>query len=290
MRVLYISNTAGAMTPVVRWLIKNGHQSRVVMRKKYDSIGSTSFLDCSVMVDSPYDFYRAVIAEIRKFRPDVVHSNSSIIGVILARMFAPRTPLILMYHGSEIRDRRKVHPEASLTDKIIVSTPDLDAYGEWYDRPVSDIFEYKGGRKLNTALMLYASHHMFDFRENSLEWCRERNIELTIINLDTDPIIPHSEMPAYLSKFEYYIDFKGYGDTRAFSLVALEAMKCGCKIVSDTDPSRIVTQKDYSVRTPQDYLILYNLLKKPSIRQTLRRVPRLIISILKFLLARTTLS
>ncbi|MHA1864446.1 MAG: glycosyltransferase [Candidatus Thorarchaeota archaeon] len=282
MRILYISNTAGVMSPVIKWLNKSGNKSRVIMRKKYDLIEHTSPLDCSIMVDSPRDFYRAVYVEIRNFKPDIIQSNSNIIGIILARLFAHRTPLILMYHGSEVRGRKKVHPEASLADKIIVSTPDLEEYGEWYDRPVSNIFKDKGGRILGTAFMIYASYNMLDLRKESKKWCKDRNLELTIMDLDNDPKIPRSEMPAYLSKFEYYIDFKGYGNSRAFSLVAIEAMKCGCKVVSDSDPTRIVTIDDYKVRTPEDYFMLYQSMKRPTIGRTIRRLPRLLISMLNF--------
>jgi hypothetical protein len=289
MRVLYISNTAGAMSPVIRWLNKSGHESRVIMRRKYDLIEHTSSLDCSIMVDTPSEFYRAILGEIQNFKPDIIQSNSNIIGVILARLFAIRTPLILMYHGSEVRGRKKVHPEASLTDKIIVSTPDLENYGEWYDRPVSEIFEYKGGRISATALMLHAPYHMLDLRKEAKQWCKNRNIKLTIMKLDKDSMIPHSEMPAYLSQFEFYLDFKGYGDPRALSLVAIEAMKCGCKVVSDTDSTRIYTSENYKIRTPQDYLYLYKSIKRPTYGRTLRRLPRLLISTMKFLFLRFTL-
>ncbi len=261
LRVLYLWNTAGALTPVADWLLDHGHQARILMSTEYDLFGSTSCSDAALMVDSVISYYLEVLRHLLVFQPTHVHINANIPSLILARLLKPTTPIVFQYHGIEVRYRDRVHPEMALADRVIVSTPDLRDYGRWYDRPVSKMFYYRGGREPNTAVMFYADYFMEDLRREAKQWCEERNIDLRIIQRGLDPIIPYAEMPQFLSKFEYFMDFKGYGDPEAISRLALEAIACGCKIVSDTDPTHVID--DYDLPKPEVYYELYTDMKRP---------------------------
>jgi hypothetical protein len=181
----------------------------------------------------------------------------------LARLFCPTTPIVFQYHGGRVRYRKKAHEETTLADKVIVSTPDLSDFGEWFDRPVDKMFRYRGNRKLGTALMFYATYFMKDLRNEAEEWCKERGLDLTIVERGKDEGIPYLQMPTFLSQFEYFLDFKGYGDPKAISRLAIEAYACGCKIVSDTDPSREIIV--YNLPKPEIYVDLYKSLEDPPI-------------------------
>ncbi|MEM2142076.1 MAG: hypothetical protein QXQ81_02325, partial [Candidatus Thorarchaeota archaeon] len=78
--------------------------------------------------------------------------------------------------------------------------------------------------------------------------------------------IPSAEMPAFLSRFEYYFDYKGID---ALSKKAMEAIECGCKVIPEGDDSIVLTS--YKKTTPRDYLKLYRSLPRPSMMLSLAR-------------------
>lgn len=238
MRVLFCWNTAATFNSVADWLIDNGHDARIIMRESLDLGDCTKTHRAGIVVDTPNDYYREVIHQIREFKPTHIHVSSSIKCLLISRILAPRTPIIFSYHGTDIRGREKAHKETSVADYVTVTTPDLARYGKWIDRPSDPIFYYRGGRVQNTALMLYNGNFILDQRELAKEWCRERNISLTILDR-TDPnykMIQYIDMPEVYSKYEYYLDFKGFiGKQFALSKAAIEAFQCGCEVFHDSD-------------------------------------------------------
>jgi hypothetical protein len=262
LRVLYLWNTAGALTPVADWLVANGHQARILMSSKYDLFGNTSMSKTAQMVNSNMEYYNAVVTQLLAYRPTHIHVNQHLQSLVLARLLCPSTPIVFQYHGAEVRYRKTVHPEMALADKVIVSTPDLKRYGEWYDRPVHSMFNYRGGRKKNTAVMFYASFYMKDLRKEARDWCRKRGIELEILEREKGQGVEYMQMPEFLSRFEYFLDFKGYEHPDAISRLAVEALACGCKVVSDTNPDRVI--ETYKFARPEMYFRLYQSISPPS--------------------------
>jgi len=286
MRVLYLWNTAGALTPVADWLVENGHQAKILMSSRYDVFGSTSMSRTARMVYSRGEYYKAMVSELLTYQPTHIHVNQSLQSLVLARLLHPRTPIVFQYHGVEVRYRDRVHHEMVLADKVIVSTPDLERYGEWYDRPVDKMFYYRGGRIKKTALMLYAPFFMKDLRKAAKEWCRERGIELRILDREKGEGVPYRDMPEFLSKFEYYLDFKGYGDTRAISRLAVEALACGCRVVSDTDSNHVI--ETYRFARPEMYFDLYHSMRRPSV--SIRRELAVLVGLAKWATRRLVVS
>lgn len=280
MKVLILWNTAGAFTPIAKHLNSNGHQARIVMREDFDPFKHSVDSGFAVMVNSAKGFYAEGLKQILyKFRPDIIHCSSSMKMLVIARAIAPRTPIILSYHGSDIRFAPRPHAVAGLADFIHVTTPDLQQYGTWIDRVVDDYFHYRGGRRLNTALMYYSPHYYVDTRKAALKWCAERNITLTIIDR-TDPDfkpIPNKDMPVIYSAHEYYLDWKGQKDKiDALSRSALEALACGCKVVHDSDVDKIISAEDYQLTRPKVYEELYESLHKKSYWKAIKRYPRVL--------------
>ncbi len=282
LRVLILWNTGGSLAEVCDWLNKNGHESIIIMRSGYDKYGHTSRVSGSVMVDSAKDFYKACRKYLKEWNPTHIHVSTVIRALVLARQYQKRTPIVFEYHGGEIRSRKKPHPEVSLADIIAVSTHDLLKYGDiWLDRPIPIWFEYKGGRVPGTAVMTYHPNYHKDQREMAKKWCKERSLELTIIDRSVDPPIPYKEMPEFLSRYEYYLEFKGF-PLVSLSKNAIEAIACGCKVVADAKPNEIIG--DYKIVTSVDYYNLYRSMRKPKF--TLRRALRLLISYPKWLVGR----
>lgn len=250
------------------------------MRREQDVAGIVSQSKYASMVSTALGFYKASVLEILRFKPHVIHVNQGYDILPLVRLFAPKTPIVMQYHGEEIRGRSMIHLETELADRITVSTQDLTQYGELLDRPVSSEFTYKGGREPNTAVMLYANYFPKDLRDFAREWCESNGVRLTILNRHTDPLIPFEQMPVFLSKFEYFLDLKGIPE--ALSKAALEALNCGCKILHDSNTTAVLT--DYDFTTPRDYLEFYESLDTPSYLMVFKRIPRLLTLLLKQLI------
>ncbi|MEM4735355.1 MAG: hypothetical protein QXS20_06495 [Candidatus Thorarchaeota archaeon] len=126
MRILFIWDTAGAMTPVAEWLNEQGHESAVLMHSAYDRYGRTSISKTSVLFDTLREFYTGILSTIRRMRPTHIHVSCNLRALTIARAGAPHLPMVMQYHGDDVRDRESVHIDVRLlADKVIVSTPDL---------------------------------------------------------------------------------------------------------------------------------------------------------------------
>ena len=282
MKVLILCNTAATFNPVANWLLDHGHEVRMIMNSVWDLGRCTQDHPAGIVTDSARSFYKVSIQQIKQFKPDVIHVSSSIKMLVLARLYAPRTPIVFSYHGSEVRGRKKRHYEAKLADVVTVSTPDLQQYGVWYDRPVEACFYYRGSREPNTAFMLYNDNFILDQREFARQWCKERCIKLTILDR-SEPghvTVPYYQMPFLYSKYEYYLDFKGHiGRQYALSKAAMEAFACGCKVIHEEGQVENIKFPD-----PDEYYRLYDSLKRSSVWGTLKRIPVLVYGLTRTLL------
>lgn len=263
MRVLICWNTAAVFNPLANWLLENGHDVRIIMRSKFDLGNNTADHPAGIVVNSSDDFFLECMHQVRKFKPDIIQTSSSIKGLLLMRLIAPRSPIVLTYHGSDVRGRKEAHPESRLADFVTVTTQDLAKFGVWMNRPIESQFTYCGGRKPDTALMLYGDHFLSDERKSTKDWCAYRNIKLTILDRTKADCkaIPYRLMPQFFSKFEYYLEFKGQtGDNYALSKSAMEAFCCGCKVIHESGPITSI-----KLAEPDEYYRLYITLKRASI-------------------------
>jgi hypothetical protein len=263
MKVLYAFNVAGAFSRVAKYLNSTGHKARIIGRSDLDVLGLTKDSGCAVMVNGAKRLYLELIKQIFRFRPNIIHVSSSMELLRIARRFAPRTPIIMSYHGTDIRGKplEEAKRAAELADFIHVTTPDLQMYGEWIDRVIGEHFYYRGGREDDTALMYYSPHFPVDCRNTARRLCLERELTLTFLD-STDPEyepIPNKDMPHLYSKYEYYLDLKGIPDAR--SLCALEALACGCKVIHDPYLPAL-TSDDYPLAKVDAYITLYEELMK----------------------------
>lgn len=262
MKVLVCWNTAAAFNPLADWLLENGHDVRIVMRSGFDVGDCTANHPAGVMVNSATNFYRECMRQVRKFKPDIIQASSSIKALVLVRLIAPRSLIVLTYHGTDVRGRKEAHPESRLADFVTVTTQDLSKFGVWMNRSIGSHFAYRGGRKPNTALMLYSDNFILDQRKNAKDWCNYKNIELTLLDR-TNPdcqVIPYHLMPEFYSQFEYYLEFKGQtGDNYALSKAAMEAFCCGCKVIHESGPITSI-----KLAEPDEYYRLYLTLKRAS--------------------------
>jgi hypothetical protein len=174
----------------------------------------------------------------------------------LAKIICPWIPVLLHYHGDDIRNRETPYLIKKLAKKIVVSTLDLvrDNF-ELYTCPISPRFRDYENRKQKTAL--YCLTPPVDQTEKAKAFCQEHDLELTILDRK-EKYIPYSQLPEFLSSFEYVLDLKGLTSPSVISKLALEAISCGCKILVDT--GEIITT--FPTRTGKDYFNLYQEMLK----------------------------
>lgn len=230
--VLHIWNTAGVSSILAKYQKRLfGWNSWVVMRKKFDLFGLTTYgdaFDCGTIL-----FY--IKAILKSINYDLIHIHSLDKMVKFSKIIFPRKKVVLHYHGTDIRgkwdEKRKYW---KLADMIIVSTPDiLEGAPEgtiYLSNPVdTDLFKpIPSLRKKNTALFVLIRKPS---SEGNLEWAektaKDMDLELTILDRDNAPV-PYEELPEYLNKFEYFIDRK---KILSLSKTALEALACGLKVI-----------------------------------------------------------
>jgi hypothetical protein len=272
MKLLVAQNTAGALTPVVDWLVDKGHSAKILVSQDIFALSSYS---PNAQIFPRRLLYEKLIEHMFENSPDIIHINTAHILIPFVRLFTQRTPIVFMYHGSEARTRGNLglshRKEVLWADRIIVSTQDLIDFGDWFDRPIPSYFRYTGGRVKGSALMIYAEFfgkYGKDQRELARKVCDTLGLNLTIREKRNENPIPNNEMPKLYSQYEYYLDFKGLDtkETFALSKCALESMLCGCKVLQDSDPYCPVDSKEHlkGEELFVQYEAMYDSLEKSS--------------------------
>lgn len=221
MNVLHIWDVCGNSQYITEKLTKLGHKSKVITRTEYSRKNLSKY-------------YLRVIINLLSFRADIVHINSWDKGIILAKIFSPKSKIIMHYHGSDIIDRVVPLRVQLLANKICFSTKNLIDSCASYDQ----------------CLLPVIIPEMFYYRG-----CRE---EGTTLVLDQDNrTIPYELMPIILSHYEYYRDKKrrpNITSSEVLSKTGMEAIQCGTKVI--TDSGEIV--ESFPMTKLRDYFIIYN--------------------------------
>lgn len=226
MRILHVWNTAGVASTIAKFMDRiHGTSSTVMYRRVFDKFGYTVYgelLDCGAK-----EF--VIRALLRSLRFDIVHIHSLDNLVPLFRLLNPRKPIVLHYHGSEIRGKwafkKRFWNVPNVT--VLVSTPDLlvgaPDHAIYLPNPVdTDIFHPNQGvvRKPRSAL----AFRCFIDEAKVRMYAEKHGLELTVLERN----YPFLDMPRLLSSYEYFIDKT---ELSSLSKTALEALACGTKVI-----------------------------------------------------------
>ncbi len=202
MKILHIWNTAGVASILAKHMDKlYNTSSKVIVRSNYDPFGLTTYGEIWNIGAKMFLYKASFLA--RKF--DIIHVHS--LNEIIPKL-SGKKPLIIHYHGTDIRGRWEEKREIwSKADEIIVSTRDLlDGAPDnviYLPNPVdTDLFYDKGNRVKETVF-----HISYNADNDAIDIAKELNLKLTIHNRDISPI-PYKDMADILSRYEYYIDIK----------------------------------------------------------------------------------
>jgi len=225
--------------------------------KFMDKIYSTkSFVTCRKSCD-PFDvttYGKAYNESAKRYilrnlwiarRYHIIHVHSFDWIVPLLKMLYPTKPVLLHYHGTDIRgkwrDRKKFWRWA---DVILVSTEDLLKYAPdraiYLPNPVdTELFSLLNLRRKSKALLMvkHGRSHMWRFIQPLAEKVsNETGIPYELWFCDKHPV-PYIKMPFLLNKYEYFYDFP-HGHTErdkilpVRSLTGLQALACGLKVIN----------------------------------------------------------
>lgn len=230
MKILHVWNTAGVASILAKHMDRlYDTSSKVITRNHYDRYGLTTYGEVW-NTRAKIFLYRTFLLA-RKF--DIIHIHS--LNEIVPKLRMYKKPLILHYHGSDIRGKWEDNKHIwSHADAIIVATRDLlDGAPDnviYLPNPIdTDLFYDRDKRIKGTAF------HISYNADNDAKYIAKRlNLKLTVHDRKTNPI-PYKEMPELLSKYEYYIDIRrdSLGNIyENISKTGLEALACNCKVIT----------------------------------------------------------
>lgn len=231
MKILFIGDICGIASLQRKYLKQlYGIEGNVVQRVRYDLGGVSQFYKATMKGSSnslkTYSISQSLVH-------DVVHVHAYDTLVRWVKWLA-RKPIVLQYHGSDIRwrreEKRKYYKHA---DQIIVSTPDLledMPEATYLPNPVDTELFVPRKKKfcLGTAF-----HFLYDADDYAKEFTETYSLSLVTHDRSVDPI-PYYEMPQVLSKYEYYVDVRRSNGkiVECLSRTALEALACGVKVIN----------------------------------------------------------
>jgi len=250
MKVLHINNVAGVASLLVEGLRHRGIKADLVVRKQHPY----KFPFEKVVDVRARDFLLHVLKLSQGY--DIVHVHGlpykQYLNIDIFALKTLGSRLIVHLHGTEIRtSHSKVLIKVALqfSNHVLLSTPDLVFYypkATWLPNPIDPIFKpSENSGKYEKALYL---RKWYERERESIvrETCQEMGLELTI----PDKPIPYNEMPHFLNQFEVFFD---RFTIPSLSKTALEALACGCKVISwkgpVTNPEEIIKNHNLSVVT-----------------------------------------
>lgn len=231
--VLHVWNTAGVACTLAKWTNRvYGVHTDVYAMKRYDPFGHITYGTPRLENDARFRYL--VIQNIPDF--DIVHLHEFDPLALKIRRCYPEKPLIMHYHGSDIRgqwNRKKRFWENA--DAVLVSTLNLlDGAPEeviYFPNPIdTDLFHPTQDEAVSNSALTFR-HGAVDVAEALAD---KHGLELSVLPRD----IPFLEMPSLFRQFRWYIDTKrkdgmllcrsgGSG-----SKTGLEALACGLKVIN----------------------------------------------------------
>lgn len=259
-RLLQIWEITCSSATLANFLEENGWRCQVVAREAFDKHNcAKGFWDYKLVAGRARRFYWEVAKAIIRFNPSLVLVRQNYEIIPLVRLLAPFTPIIMQFHGAEVRHRKSLPWQARLASKRISSTKDIEKWGEYYGTPLNPMFQpsTKGIRKKGTALFIRIDVGSKDCLDEAMQFAKQNELELTVIDRTIGEAIPHTEMPEMLAKFEWLLDLKGLTSKEVLSKTALEFLRTTSpespgKVLTDT--GTIVTE--FQTTTLEDYLEL----------------------------------
>ena len=229
MKILHVWNTAGVASLIAKFMDRLYQtESEVIMRKKFDKFGLTTYGECWDCRGKVF----IVKALWKARRYDIIHVHALDEIVPLLKLLYPKKPVVLHYHGTDIRGKAKErYRYYRKADFIIVSTPDLletlpDA--TYIPNPVDTELFWQLSRHDDNSAVYIIKHQPGEEIEWAKKMAEKYELNLSLRDRVKNPV-PYLELSEFLNQFSYYID-RNY--IKSLSKTALEALACGLKVIN----------------------------------------------------------
>lgn len=228
MRVLHINNAAGVASLLVQGLRERGIDADLIVPKRHPF----GFPNETVLNSSAPTFFLRVLKLSRTY--DIVHMHG------LSRLFfnlnifglkATGATLVLHLHGTEIREshnRLSTKAALKISSQVLVGTPDLLFYcprATWLPTPIDLVFKPIDNSQRHGKALYFRKWYEPEKERMVYKECVKMGLRLTV----PDKPIPYKKMPFFLNQFEVFFD---RFTIPSLSKTALEALACGCRVVS----------------------------------------------------------
>jgi len=236
MKVLHIWDIAGVASIIAKYTDRLfGTESLVIKRRALDPYGYVTYgqlWDCG-----PREFGLRAVLKARGF--DIVHVHYIDKIIPYLRFFYPDKPIVLHYHGDDIRgmwsQKRKYWERANAIVCATIGIIDekTPAHAVLVTNPVDIEIFHLGEEKPRPGTAFHISYGADDL---AVKMAEKLGLSLTIHDRARQGAIPYVEMPEVLRGYEYYVDVKrgqsGNVLTGGLSKVGLEALACGLKVIT----------------------------------------------------------
>lgn len=242
MRVLHINNAAGVPSLFVQALRERGIDADLIVPKRHP-FGFPS--ETVLNLPAPRFFFR-VLKLSRNY--DIVHMHGLsrlLFNFNIFGLKAMRSTLVLHLHGTEIRashGRLSTKIALEISDQILVGTPDLLSYcpsAIWLPTPIDPVFKPSANPERRGKALYFRKWYEPEKERMVYNESVKMGLRLTV----PDRPIPYKKMPFFLNQFEVFFD---RFTIPSLSKTALEALACGCKVVSwngvITNPKELLTR------------------------------------------------
>jgi len=127
LKVLFIFDIAGVGTDLADYINSNNiGKAYVVHRQQYDGFYISRSFDYNIVPRcSVKKFILIVIKHLLFFRPEIVHINAWSKAVLFTKIFAPKSKIIMQFHGTDLRGKKIPWYVKLFSNKVLVSTKDL---------------------------------------------------------------------------------------------------------------------------------------------------------------------
>jgi hypothetical protein len=268
MRILHVWDQAGVACIFAKFQIKNGHQSKVI-RIEGDKYGIYQFYKDYVTNVQKDEFVDRCLEEARG--AEIIHIHGPInILFALRRKFGRSKTIILHYLGTDIRGLNPSEKQTTydlpsissiikdivfkkirglplpkdyihilaqnLADLVLVATPDLIQYVDravYLPIPVDTEHFVPDGIPEQKKCALTFNTEVTDI-SRAIDYCNKNNIHLDIEVYDrTRNPIMYSEMPAFLKRYQIYVDIRYIKQTilKNLSSTALQSLASGLRVL-----------------------------------------------------------
>jgi glycosyltransferase involved in cell wall biosynthesis len=270
MRILHVWDQAGVAFVLAKYQRLQGLDSKAIMVKEYDKYGIGTFYSNFVVQATLENFVQKSIDEAHYADILHVHSRSDMV-LRFRNEFKDSKKIILHYHGTDLRGirkqklphrslvsdlavraiftyrnirdkiliRKRIHSQAqTIADAVIVSTPDLVSLTNkaiYLPNPIdTDHFRPDRIRSQHKNPRALTMETEATDARLTLNQSRKYKADLDIDVYDRikNPIM-YSDMPAFLKKYELYVDIR-YVDGKILqnlSKTGLEALACGLNVL-----------------------------------------------------------